>query len=338
MTMQRIAAILIPLLCLTACHSVEEFDDSRHGNFEALWSVIDQHYCFFDYKDVDWREVHDRFEPQVRESMTKRELFELCANMLDELRDGHTNLSSGFETSYYRAWWSDYPQNFDSRVVEQYYFNYHYQQLGTWWYGILPQNVGYLRVPSFSTAPGHGNIDYALLYMLGCNGLIIDVRDNGGGNMSNAETLLRHFITTPATVAYISHKTGTGHSDFSTPYPMTIDPAPDGSMIWGKPVVVLTNRSTYSAANFFVMAMRSLAGVTHAGACTGGGCGMPYSSELPCGWGVRMSACIVYDSAMNLTEFGIEPTEGCAVDLDPQAAIFGTDTMLDFAINLLTQQ
>jgi hypothetical protein len=333
-----IPLLLLPLLCLSACHSVEDFDDTRHGNFEALWTAVDQHYCFFAYKDVDWQEVHDRYYPQVKESMTKAQLFELCSAMLDELRDGHTNLSSGFATSYYRAWWSDYPQNFDSRLVEQYYFNYHYTQLGSWWYAILPQNVAYLRVPTFSSGLGHSNIDWALYNMLSCTGLIIDLRDNGGGEMTNAQTLIQHFISTPTTVGYISHKTGTAHDAFSEPYPISLDPAPEGSMIWGKPVVLLTNRSTYSAANFFVMAMRGLPGVTHVGACTGGGAGMPYSSELPCGWGLRMSASIVYDSQMNITEFGIEPTAGCAVDLDSQAALSGTDTMLDFAINLITQQ
>ncbi|WP_438589109.1 S41 family peptidase [Duncaniella dubosii] len=57
----------------------------------------------------------------------------------------------------------------------------------------------------------------------------------------------------------------------------------------GKTVIVLANRSTFSAANNFVSVMKLLPGVRVVGATTGGGSGMPYSSELPCGWSVRFS-------------------------------------------------
>ena len=62
---------------------------------------------------------------------------------------------------------------------------------------------------------------------------------------------------------------------------------------------------------------------------------MPYSSELPNGWGVRFSACSMLDAERRSTESGVEPTEGCAVDMDPMDALTGKDTILEFAINLL---
>ena len=83
--------------------------------------------------------------------------------------------------------------------------------------------------------------------------------------------------------------------------------------------------------------MKSLPQVKVVGAVTGGGSGMPYSSELPNGWSVRMSACSVLDADGNSTEHGIAPSEGCAVDMDQQAALQGRDTMLDFAVELLTR-
>ncbi len=63
---------------------------------------------------------------------------------------------------------------------------------------------------------------------------------------------------------------------------------------------------------------------------------MPFSSELPNGWSIRFSAAPVLDPLGNTTEFGIDPTEGCAVDLDPQAALSGHDTILDLAISILS--
>jgi C-terminal processing protease CtpA/Prc len=100
-------------------------------------------------------------------------------------------------------------------------------------------------------------------------------------------------------------------------------------------VVVLCNRSTYSAANNFVSVMKTLPNVTIVGSTTGGGSGMPFSSELSNGWAIRFSASPVRDPQGNLTEFGVEPTEGCVVDMDKQAALDGHDTILDFAIAYL---
>ena len=269
--------------------------------------------------------------------MTDEELFEVCSRMLDELRDGHTNLSAPFATSYYKKWWSDYPQNYNARLVEEYYFNFNYRSTGGIDYGILPQNVGYMHYSSFSYGIGEGNLDAVLAFCASADGLIIDVRDNGGGSVSNVKTLVGRFISERLQAGTICHKNGPGHNDFSEPYPFYFDPAPAGRIMWGKPVVVLCNRSTFSAANNFVSVMKCLPGVTVVGATTGGGSGMPFSSELTNGWGIRFSASPLRDPQGHLTEFGVAPTEGCEVDLDPYAALEGRDTMLDFAIARLMQ-
>ncbi|WP_302574496.1 S41 family peptidase [uncultured Duncaniella sp.] len=320
---------------LTSCHKIEERADDPRGNFEALWSILDEHYCFFKEKGVDWDQVHDKYARRTGSEMTREELFIVCAEMLDELRDGHVNLSAPFNTSYYRKWWSDYPQNFNKRLIEESYFNFNYRQSSGMMYGLLENNIGYIYYESFSATVGEGNLDYALNFLAAARGLIIDIRDNGGGSLTNVETLVARFIDRPTLVGYISHKTGPGHDDFSEPYAITYNPAGPGRVRWAKPVVVLTNRSTFSAANNFASVMKLLPGVRIAGATTGGGSGMPYSSEIPCGWSVRFSACSMLDANGVSTEGGVTPTEGCAVDMDPQDALNGKDTMLEKAMELL---
>lgn len=333
--LQHIISLSAICVTMAACHPIEEFADNKRGDFDALWSTVDQHYCFFSEKGVDWSDVYNKYSPLVNEDISDRQFFGICEDMISELRDGHTNISSAFATSYYRKWWSDYPQNFNLRLVEQYCLGFDYQQIGGVIYGVLPGNVGYVYIPSFSSGPGVSNIDWILTDLNACNGLIIDLRDNGGGSMDNAENWVRHFILEERTVGYISHKTGPGHEDFSDPYPIKFDRLDSHNYVWIKPVVLLTNRSTFSAANYMVMCMRSLPNVTHAGATTGGGCGMPLTLEIPGGWSVRMSAVRVYDADMKLTEAGIAPDEGCEIDLDPEQALEGHDTMIDFAINLI---
>lgn len=334
----RIALLLTAAVGLTACHDMEEYTNDPRGNFEALWSILDEHYCFFDQKDVDWDRVHDTYSRRISDRMTREELFIVCADMLAELRDGHVNLSAPFNTSYYRAWWSDYPQNFNKRLIEESYFNFNYRQSSGMMYGFLENNIGYIYYESFSSPVGEGNLDYALNFLSTANGLIIDVRDNGGGSLTNVETFVARFIDRPTLVGYISHKTGPGHNDFSEPYAITYLPAEEGRIRWAKPIVVLTNRSTFSAANNFASVMKNLPGVTIVGSVTGGGSGVPFSSELPCGWGIRFSACSMLDALGESTEEGITPSDGCAVDLDPIDALNGRDTILEKAIGILNNQ
>ncbi|MCM1484163.1 MAG: S41 family peptidase [Muribaculaceae bacterium] len=334
------AIIFIVLLSvsLTSCHDIPEYADDPKGNFEALWTVFDHHYCFFKEKNVDWDEVYVRYSRKISDKMSRDELFNLLSEMVAELKDGHVNLSSPWSTSYYRKWWSDYPQNYDARLIEQYYYNFNYRSLGTVNYGLLSDNIGYMHYGSFETGLGAGNVDYILQYFSTARALIIDVRDNGGGVITHVEDLVNRFISKRTLAGYIIHKTGPGHDDFDEPYAYYFDPIGDGHIRWEKPVVVLANRSTFSAANNFVSIMKLLPGVAVIGDVTGGGSGMPYSSELPNGWGVRFSACSILDAQGNTTEQGVTPTEGCKVDMTEADAMTGHDTILDFAISYINSR
>ncbi|MBD5249537.1 MAG: S41 family peptidase [Barnesiella sp.] len=332
-----ITTTLLALLAaiMPACHHLEEFNNDPRGNFRALWTILDQHYCFFQEKDIDWDAIGEKYYSRVYNDMGTRELFQVCSDMLDELRDGHTNLSSSFNVSYYRKWWSDYPQNFNLRIIQENYFNFNFLVSAGMTYGILTENIGYIRYGSFSQPIGEGNLDSVLSYLASCNGLIIDIRDNGGGDMTNVDKLVARFITQRTLMGYIMHKTGPGHDDFSEPYEYYLEPAEQGRVMWGKPVIVLTNRSTFSAANNFVSIMQYLPQVKIAGARTGGGSGMPFNSELPNGWGIRFSGSPVLDPMGKSTETGIDPTPGCEVDMDSQDEARGIDTILEFAIKEL---
>lgn len=227
--MKKILLISLLSLLSGACHEIEEWDNDPKGNFDALWTILDEHYCFFEEKGVDWNEVYNRYVAKISNGMTSEELFLVCAGMLDELKDGHVNLSSSFNTSYYRKWWSDYPQNYNERIVQEYYFNFNYRSTGGIDFGILPENIGYMHYGSFSDDIGEGNLDNVLAYFSTCNGLIIDVRDNGGGDLTNVETLVRRFITERSLAGYISHKTGKDTGSFLNRMPTTTSrPMKDG--------------------------------------------------------------------------------------------------------------
>ena len=39
--------MLAAVFFLPSCHSLEDYDNSALGNFDALWETVDAHYCFF---------------------------------------------------------------------------------------------------------------------------------------------------------------------------------------------------------------------------------------------------------------------------------------------------
>ena len=334
--------ILICLVCLigpivlTSCVNEDEFDNTPQGNFEALWKIIDEHYCFFDYKQheygLDWQKVHDKYQRHINGNMTNSQLFEVLGNMLGELRDGHVNLSASHDLARYWQWYESYPANY-SDTLQRRYMGTDYKIASGIDYKILDDNIGYIRYESFTEGIGSGNLTEVLNYMLLCRGLIIDIRNNGGGNLTNAEVLASRFTNESTLVGYIQHKTGTGHSDFSSMEPRYLKPA--ANLRWQKPVCVLTNRHVFSAANEFTLYMKALPNVKIVGDRTGGGAGMPFSSSLPNGWIVRFSAVPMYDAQRQSTEFGIAPDY--QVSLTEEDFKQGKDTIIEFARKLLAQ-
>lgn len=325
--------------CITACITADEWETTPRGDFEALWTTIDRHYCFFDYKraayGLDWDEVYRRYAPQVSDSMPRRALFQVLGNMCAELRDGHVNLWTGFDVARYAAWHENYPTNYSDSLERRTLGSVADHKVASGLpYRVLRDNIGYLRCPTFENEIGTGNLHEILRYLATCDGLIIDVRNNGGGRLTAARTLASAFCNTPTVVGYMAHKTGAGHHEFSQPRPIVLQPAP--GLRWQKPVVVLTNRNTYSAANVFVAYMRALPRTTQIGDTTGGGSGMPFSSELPSGWSIRFSACPLYDHQLRHTEFGIDPD--IDIDIIPTDYARGTDTILERGIDFLKRK
>ncbi len=326
---------LISVLCawsVSSCVKEEEFENTPQGNFEALWTIIDRQYCFLDYKNIDWDEVYTRYQKRVSPTMTDYGLFEVLAEMLAELQDGHVNLYSAWDVARYWNWFEGYPANF-SDSIQRVYLGTDYKIAAGLKYKILEDNIGYVYYESFSSAIGEGNIDQVLYDLALCDGLILDVRNNGGGMMSNASKLASRFTNKKVLTSYFQHKTGTGHGDFSSPEPVYVEPS--NHIRWQKKVAVLTNRHSYSATNDFVNSMRCFPNVTLIGDRTGGGSGLPFSSELPNGWSVRFSSSPVLDAQMNHIEFGIDPD--IKVDMTAIDLFRKRDTIIERARSFLKE-
>ena len=339
MRVKRLLSIIAVLLALlTSCQKSDfEYDETPQGNLDALWELIDQRYCFLTYKEkelgISWQEMHAKYSAKLNAKMSRVQLFEVLCQMVGELKDGHVNISTSLDLGRNWSWKEDYPENLDTELRNQYLSTDYHIGSGLK-YTILPDNIAYVVYESFSDGIGDGNLSDMIAHLRLCNGMILDIRGNGGGELTNAEKLSQRFTNEKVLVGFTSHKTGKGHDDFSEPRAEYIEPSK--SIRWQKPVVLLVNRSCYSAANTFVRNMKEMPLVTVMGDQTGGGSGLPFTSELPIGWSVRFSASPSFDARMHQIEFGIEPD--VKASLDESLAADGKDSMIEEARKRLSGQ
>lgn len=293
------------------CVQETPINTNHKDNLDALWKIIDERYCYLDEKAVDWNNVYVNYLDSLP-SVKGNELlfFNLLSRMLQTLKDGHVNLYSSFNVGRYDGWQGDPTEGYNHYIRKK-KFGKNYLISGGMIYGIGEVKtdngnvkIGVIQYSSFSSSLGNMNFIFDL--MRECEGIILDVRGNGGGMVDNANSLVSYFIDEEKLVGYHSHKTGPGHRDFSELKAEYIRPA-KGYRWTRRPVVVLQDRGCYSATNDFLSKIRVAKNVIRIGLPSGGGGGMPVMSELPNGWRVRYSAVRGYDRDTISIESGINP-------------------------------
>jgi hypothetical protein len=299
------------LLILTSCNSLfidEQKSNTAQNNFDLLWKIIDEHYCFFREKGVDWNKVYDDYSCNWNGySPVSEHLFSTMAQMLEELRDGHVVLDDGAVSRSYNGWHAGFPDNFNISRMTLYRNmdkNTIYLNNGTS-FSLLPESIGYLYCSSFSEKFNRDELDKAMSKFKGAKGVIIDVRSNGGGLISEIYLLASKKKKKKTLVGYVRYKEGKGHDDFSEFFTRYIEPG--GANQFSGKVVILSNRRVYSAANVFVSVMKSLPQTFVIGDNTGGGGGMPISAELYNGWTVKFSSTPFFNVKKQSIESGVSP-------------------------------
>lgn len=329
----NIVAILFICLFLHSCEGVWIEPDPKNdpvANFEHLWSDVKSRYSYFELKAIDWDSIYSVFRPKVTSDTDDKKLFKILGDMLYELRDGHVNLTSTFDRSRNWNWYLDYEPNFNETIVERNYLRKTHFITGPLKNQLI-DSVLYVYYASFGDKISNGNLNELVGRASGLKGVIVDVRSNGGGSLSNAWLLASCFAQDKVVYARERVKIGPKENDFSQWSDMILKPK-DGKRFEG-PVVLLCNRQCYSAASFFAQMMRTLPNVTLIGDQTGGGGGVPASGEMLNGWRYRMSV------TQTVTPDGIHIEPGVPVDvkisLDPADERKGKDTMIEKALEII---
>jgi len=297
--------------------------------FDELWTVMDQHYALFSYKGVDWNNSREQFRTKVHDGMSQTALFKVLSDMLADLKDGHITLISPIDTFTYLGFYTSYPDNFNYNNIIYNYLQDAYSISGPVIYK-TESGVGYLYYRSFADDVTDQQIDKIVTDMTQTRGLIIDVRNNTGGNTQNVDKLVRRFITAKTLMKFEMDKKGSGHDDFLDPQPYYLSP---GGQHYNAPVVILTNRSCFSSCNDFVLYMSNLPQVTLMGDQTGGGGGIPRNYLLSNGWKLQYTSTVTLSPAKEIVENGIAPD--VSVTITPTDEANGKDPILEKAFQSL---
>ncbi|MBE9583163.1 hypothetical protein IM792_01745 [Mucilaginibacter sp. JRF] len=323
----RIVFLLIALL-IAACQKQELKDSSYHPVkvFNELWNVINERYAMLSYKKVNWKNIRDEYSAKVTVNTTDQELFEICSAMLDSLRDGHMALSATGQTYTYTGYFLPYDHNFNFELLESKYF------VNTEKIGLATLNVFngvlYIHIPTFKSELSVADIDRILARLRQFNKVIIDVRDNSGGESILVDKLVRAFLTQRQLLKYDIYRKASDNEAYFPPVAKYLDP--DDNPISYSVVCVLTNRRCFSSCNDFVLYMSLLPNVHIIGDQTGGGGGTPFNYELSNGWRLTYSASIALTSSGENIEGGLKPDTVVVNTLADDVA--GRDAILDYAI------
>lgn len=333
--------LFLATITLVSCEkydTVKSVDTDFKSNFEAFWTMVDEQYCYLDYKNIDWNAVHDELLPRVEAAKTEQEFFNILETALDYLRDGHVWMISHFKTYSCDTYLYDennvaYPNNYDYDVIKNNYVEEMFHTLDSdIRFGEIKRNgrkIAYINHIEFGKDWVENDYKYLEQIVNTADGIIFDIRNNPGGSGIIGLELAGMFINQKTVVGYHAVKTGAGHNDFSEPHPIHVTPSEVCDWT-NKKTMLLTNRNVYSTANLFTCALKHAKNVTQIGGITGGGGGMPMTHILPNGWFVVFPSNVLFDVNKQHIECGITPDiEVTATD---EQLATGYDAIMERAI------
>ena len=210
----------------------------------------------------------------------------------------------------------------------------------------LPGNIGLLRIPTFRPdnfdVETFGNKIYGEK-ILPTDGLIIDIRDNTGGNSQIGQIIMMMLATdiipqaaweTPKyEAAYASWGRPWGRESVESDSIVPICLLQADFPKYEKPIVLLVNGSTFSAAEDFTVLFKNARRGKVVGTPTGGSTGNPIGIDL--GWGYYGRICTRHEKLADGTEFigvGIQPD---VVVEETESVLTGKDNVIEAALKLL---
>jgi len=227
-----------------------EGPEDYEGLVRQAWSVVENNYVRDNFNGVDWDAVLDKYLSLVVNVDTQEELWNQQARMIAELGDQHSRFVAPPDLGREFDLGSTSPENPSALRFRSSPREFGQWQAQEWSHQIVNQDprIGYIRAPNFS-----GDAAFNILSAIReleeeapLAGLIVDVRDNPGGNSDESIGVFAEGV--------IGTMGPLREDETRTVYRIP------GPVDWNKttPVAVLINGNSHSAAEYFAAGMKEL--------------------------------------------------------------------------------
>jgi carboxyl-terminal processing protease len=178
-------------------------------------------------------------------------------------------------------------------------------------------SIGFVRIASFGDESIVPDFDRALEALRDTAGIVIDVRENGGGDTAYARPIMGRFVREKRRYAWMARR-APGSDALGPRWEEFVEPR--GPFTYDGPVVVLVDRFSASMAEGFPMGMRGIGRAKIVGTPMAGLGAAIESFDLPrSGLTVQISAEPVYD-AEGRPRWKLIPDVVVTLDGSPSAA------------------
>ena len=325
--------VIIAFIVTTSCNKEEssEFDSYSSEDFEVLWNTTDMYYPFFEFKKIDWDQIYTQYHPQFID-ISDNEKKLLLGQVLNELKDGHANLldEHGRYLSHYQTPRSIKDENsFSHEVVARYFPTELLELAEIFKYEFITGNIGYIYIQSFPQEESiYNQFDIVLEYLKQADGLIIDIRHNGGGSTNASDHFISRLINEELEGVIWTTREG-GNYPLHYYYP-------EGDFQYTEPTVLLINGKSFSTAEAMANLCKKIEHIVLLGDTTGGGGGVPDEKfKLPSGLQFRVpTRCEMRYDGEHIEWNGIPPDILIPQTKDDIAN--NQDKQLEAAVNYLT--
>ncbi len=353
----KIIGLLIFLLLFSDLANAQPKDERVQEpvkNFERLWKVFNDRYANFELKGVDWKASYEKYRPLVGENITNDSLFKICSDLLSSLEDGHVNLIMYNkdkkiirlnEKIFQRTLVENFPRSEkkspnlndllavkDSTLLRRGFkdiFN-----ISERLHFAISDKYGYLEIKAMSGLKMREIIKKMQQLQDLCadkDGLVVDIRFNGGGDDKVAFAIAGHFIKEPV-VADFKRTRKKGQDSYTPRKKRILKPLGDKPFL--KPILILTSDYTASAADVFALILKPLSHTLIIGDHTQGIFSDMYSFKLPNGWRATLSHQQYFSNrGVNYEGKGVPPD--IKILNSRNDIITGKDTVLERALNIL---
>jgi carboxyl-terminal processing protease len=285
--------------------------------FEDFWNQVNTNYVYWDTDTTDWDGIYYKFRPlfsqlNIHDSGDIIRSVKYFNQMTASLLDGHFQIIfnspalSGINiypaaANKQRSTGFHFPfayENTDKQYFDDGYLSVYDSSTQTSsgplhaTLAIINKKALYFSCNGFSLfrsyASAPNNSIHSLLDSFfkkikepssGLSGVIVDLRNNYGGDLNDLGFLVGHLIEKPLYIGFSCYKSGPGRLDFTPWITATVTPQPEASAL-KLPITVLVDNFTVSTAEAITMAIHALPNSAVIGENTWGATGAVVAKEV----------------------------------------------------------